>query len=323
MQLPQTNIHDAFFKKVLSQSEMADTFLREHLPREFTDLLFRLRLKTGGDALAYVLVEHKSAPDKLARLQLLRYIVRVLVNWHETHDTLPLPPVVPLLAHQGPGGWKISTEFRDLYGTVPESLRPYLISFRHALVDLAQIEDSALSAHFRLRSFLRALKYVQRKDLSNLFERLLLDAEALDNEDIEQILSYVAKGPVAVSMDIVQQALHRLDPSRKEHVMKGFGMVAAQPYIEQGIKQGLAEAKARLAEAAEAKGHVKGQAKALIRVLKKRFGRLPPHLHKLISAADVTSIEVWLDRAIDALDLQSVFEPEPAGSSRPREHETH
>jgi predicted transposase YdaD len=92
MQNHPTNIHDAFFKAALSTSEMADVFLRERLPREVaelltpeppeqmsgsfvdeelaqhhSDLLFRLRLKTGDDAFAYVLLEHKSAPDRLAR----------------------------------------------------------------------------------------------------------------------------------------------------------------------------------------------------------------------------------------------------------------
>lgn len=39
MQIQPTNIHDAFFKSVLSKSEMADAFLREHLPREVAELL--------------------------------------------------------------------------------------------------------------------------------------------------------------------------------------------------------------------------------------------------------------------------------------------
>src|ERR1700738_4364383 len=117
------NIHDAFFKQVLSDPKLADTFLREHLPADVvdllgpeppepvpgsfvdeelrqhhSDLLFRVRLNTGRDAFAYVLMEHKSSPDPTARPQLLRYIVRILVNWHEQHDKrLPLPPVLPLL----------------------------------------------------------------------------------------------------------------------------------------------------------------------------------------------------------------------------------
>ena len=58
-----------------------------------------------------------------------------------------------------PKGWKYSCEFASLFGSVPEPLRPYLPSFRHALVDLGQIEDRDLSGQARLRAFLKALKY--------------------------------------------------------------------------------------------------------------------------------------------------------------------
>lgn len=123
------NIHDLFFKRVMSDPESAGQFLREHLPPDIaallsddppelqpgsfvdedlvqhqTDLLFQMRLREGGEFLAYVLVEHKSAPDRLARLQLLRYMAQVLVRWHRENKRLPLPPVVPLLAHHGPSG---------------------------------------------------------------------------------------------------------------------------------------------------------------------------------------------------------------------------
>jgi hypothetical protein len=177
------NIHDAFFKQVLSDSELAGKFLREHLPpdvadllgpdppepvpgsfvdeelrQHHSDLLFRIQLKAGHGALAYVLMEHKSSPDRGARLQLLRYVVRMLTEWYDQNEQqLPLPPVLPLLVHQGPRGWIFSCEFAELFGTVPEPLRPYLPAFRHALVDLAQIDDRDLSAETRLRAFLKAL----------------------------------------------------------------------------------------------------------------------------------------------------------------------
>jgi predicted transposase/invertase (TIGR01784 family) len=121
MSAPITNIHDAFFKQVLGEPELAGQFLREHLPPEVveqlgpeapeplpasfvdeelrqhhSDLLFRMHLKSGGDAFAYLLLEHKSSPDEGARLQLLRYIVRLLTNWYEQNGRrLPLPPVLP------------------------------------------------------------------------------------------------------------------------------------------------------------------------------------------------------------------------------------
>ena len=126
------------------------SFVDEALAQHHSDLLFRIPLKTGDQALAYILLEHKSSPDRGTPLQLLRYIVRILTKWYRENQQLPLPVVVPLVVHQGPAGWTLSTEFIDLFGKVPEALRPYLISFRHALVDLAQIQDDALSADLRL-----------------------------------------------------------------------------------------------------------------------------------------------------------------------------
>lgn len=76
-------IHDAFFKRALSDPELAGTFLREYLPSELvdflgpevpvvihgsfvdeelrqhhSDLLFRMQLRSGDDAFAYILMEH-------------------------------------------------------------------------------------------------------------------------------------------------------------------------------------------------------------------------------------------------------------------------
>jgi predicted transposase YdaD len=113
------NVHDAFFKQVLADPELAGQFLREQLPPEVadllgpespeplpasfvdeqlrehhSDLLFRVHLKAGSEAFAYLLLEHKSSPDEGARLQLLRYVVRVLTNWYEqgpvavSHETI-------------------------------------------------------------------------------------------------------------------------------------------------------------------------------------------------------------------------------------------
>jgi len=40
----------------------------------------------------------------------------------------------------------------DLFGIVPESLRPYVPNFRHALIDLAQMDDRELSSDASLQA---------------------------------------------------------------------------------------------------------------------------------------------------------------------------
>ena len=56
-------------------------------------------------------------------------------------------------------------------------------------------------------------------------------------------------------------------------------------------------------------GRTEGEAKALVRLLEKRFGPIPPSLHERIFASDVISIEAWIDRVLEARELLSVFEP--------------
>jgi predicted transposase YdaD len=325
MSKPLVNIHDAFFKQALSDPQLAGAFLREHLPTDVaallgdeppephpvsfvdeelrqhhSDLLFRVRLNTGDDALAYVLVEHKSSPEQAARLQLLRYIVRVLVNWYEQNERrLPLPVVLPLLVHQGPASWTISCEFADLFGSVPGPLRPYLPSFRHALVDLAQMDDRALSGQARLRAFLKALKYSRRPDLPQRIDILLAEAPVLEEPDLVLILTYIDKGPIAVSDTLLRETLQRLVPERTERIMGWL----TQPYFDKGKAEGRAEGR----NEGRVEGRAEGEARVLVRLIEKRFGVVSPQLRERILAADVATVEKWVERLFDAPDLQSVF----------------
>lgn len=240
-------------------------------------------------------MEHKNSPHEATRLQLLRYIVRILTRCYRENERLPLPPVLPLVAHHGPDGWQMSCEFQDLFGTVPGPLRPYMISFRHALVDFARTEDNALSAHVRLRAFLKALKCVLRPDLPERLELLLAEGSQLPIVDVVQILAYIGKGPVPVSPEALREALRRLMPDHAEEIMQGFG----QQYFEEGEARGIAIGEARAKTAA---------ARTLVRLLEKRFGPVSEALRARIFAADLASIEAWLDRAFEATEFNSVFD---------------
>ena len=322
MSISPSPIHDSFFKHFMSRPELAGIFLREHLPssiaellsaeppellpgsfvdevlkQHHSDLLFRLRLKAGHDALAYVLLEHKTWRDPATRLQLLRYIVRILVRWYDDHPKLPLPLVVPLVAHQGPGDWRLSTEFIDLFGSVPGPLRPYTLSFRHALVDLPRINDTELSADTRLCAYLKALKYGRRRDLPQHLEYILVPD--LPDVELDVILHYIDAGPIFVSPEHLRAALRPFDPSRRERIMGHF----SQEFEARGEARGRLQGEA----AGRVQGEVSGHVHALLRLLEKRFGTVPGRVRERVATADLASVETWFDRAVDARDLSSVF----------------
>ena len=56
-------------------------------------------------------------------------------------------------------------------------------------------------------------------------------------------------------------------------------------------------------------GKAEGKAEALVSLLSSRFGALPPSVRKQIREAKLASIERWFDRALNAHDLSSVFDP--------------
>jgi hypothetical protein len=115
----------------------------------------------------------------------VRYVVRILSQWHDQHSPkLPLPAVLPLLVNQGPDHWTYSCEFAPLFGEVPTAMTAHLPSFRHSLVDLSRMGDDALSTQVRLRAFLKALKYSRRKDLALRIDVVLVEAPALTMEDL-------------------------------------------------------------------------------------------------------------------------------------------
>ena len=54
-------------------------------------------------------------------------------------------------------------------------------------------------------------------------------------------------------------------------------------------------------------GETRGQAKALLLVLERRFGPLPSDLLRRVSEAKAAQLEVWLERAADGATLDAIF----------------
>jgi len=154
------------------------------------------------------------------------------------------------------------------------------------------VGDLALSTEVRLRAFLKTLKYIRRGDLSDRIDVLLAEASALDEKDLFMILTYLDKGSTALNHKVMREALLRLVPNQTEQIM---GCIT-QPYYDKGKAEGKVE------------GQAEGEAKIFTRLLERRFGTLPDPLRDRIFAADVGSIEAWVERAFDASDLQSIFD---------------
>jgi predicted transposase/invertase (TIGR01784 family) len=69
------------------------SFVDKRLRQHFSDLLFRVGLRAGGEAFIYILLEHKSEPDALVARQLLRYLSLI---WERLEVDGKLSPIIPV-----------------------------------------------------------------------------------------------------------------------------------------------------------------------------------------------------------------------------------
>jgi hypothetical protein len=82
--------------------------------------------------------------------------------------------------------------------------------------DLMTIPGVGLLIATALRATLKALKYSRRPDLLQRIDILLAEAPMLEETDLVLILTYLDKGPRAVSDTLLRETLQRLVPEQTE-----------------------------------------------------------------------------------------------------------
>ncbi|MCY3641172.1 MAG: DUF4351 domain-containing protein [Gammaproteobacteria bacterium] len=65
----------------------------------------------------------------------------------------------------------------------------------------------------------------------------------------------------------------------------------------------------RAREEGRQEGRVEGERAVLERMLRRRFGALPPVVDRRLGGASVTDLENWADNVLDAGTLDEVFHP--------------
>ena len=81
----------------------------------------------------------------------------------------------------------------------------------------------------------------------------------------------------------------------------GLNQRAREEGLEQGIEQGI--------ERGVRQGRAEGVRAVLERLLRRRFGTLPPRVGARLGGAAEAELEAWADNVLNAATLDEVFEP--------------
>ncbi|MBN1835397.1 MAG: Rpn family recombination-promoting nuclease/putative transposase, partial [Spirochaetales bacterium] len=285
--------HDRFFRAAFGRADLARELLADALPPGLigrldldalevsgesfvdpelashqSDLRVRTRLR-GSPLLVYVLVEHKSSPDRWTRLQLLRYVVRI---WERERGRNPrartLPPLVPLIVYHGRRRWRHPLSFAGYF--LPDAeLAPFVPGFTSLILDLRQRGDDMLTGSLQYQAALRALKHALSGLRPHLAE-ILRALAALPMEEDQKTF-------VSALLEYILQAGNDVEARDLETEFEHVGSAAVRE-----VYMTVAD---RLIEKGKLEGELEDKRQVLLRLLEKRFGRLPASARRRITGS--------------------------------------
>lgn len=263
-----TTPHDAVFRQMLMQKEVARDFLAIHMPEDFLAIcdLDSLKLESGsfvednlrsrysdilyslhtqhGPGYVYALIEHQSKSDRLMAFRLMRYAIAAMQRHLDAgHDTLPL--VVPILFYHGPESpWPYSLNWHNMF--VKPDMAKALYSRDFALVDLTTMPDNQLLQHRRIAMLELLQKHIRQRDLSELLDPLitLLTQDHLTDAQLSVLINYMLKAGNAAEPGALIRQLAQGAPQYKEQLMTIAEWLEEKGRTEglrKGLEQGLAQ----------------------------------------------------------------------------------
>jgi hypothetical protein len=288
-----------------SLSLQPGSFVDENLEDRCSDLLYAARI-SGREALIYFLWEHKSGPEPLTPLQVLRYMVRI---WDQHLASLPkkkraelrkLPVIVPIVLHHGRDGWTVAVSFEEMLDADEEmlaTLGEHVPRLRLVIDDLGKQSDDQLYAR-AATSFARLVLWA----LKNAREAVWLGGElsrwkeliaaVLDERDGTRALTALFRYIVQTNPVVTRDVLRGLLPGDRGTEVEE----AVMNWFEQEMDR----------------REQRGERRVLLKQLRLRFGELPDAVVARIEAADRPELDVWVERVMTASRLEDVLGPAPA-----------
>ncbi|MGH9833346.1 MAG: Rpn family recombination-promoting nuclease/putative transposase [Blastocatellia bacterium] len=315
-----TNPHDHFFKDLFSRPEVAADFLANYLPPEIvaaldlgslelikdsfvddalrshlSDLLYRLRLRGGGDAYVCLLFEHKSEPDDWVAWQTLRYKVRAW-EMQLRQGATRLSPIIPVVFYHGSRQWQVPREFGALieFGG-HDALREFELGFLYYLCDLSSYDVGQIKGMAILQAGLRLMRTIFTDEfeatLEEVFDLLLREQEPSAMEYLRTILRYAAASRKKFSQADLQAVVEKKLP--KPEGIKLMETLA-ETWMEQGLQKGLQQGlqQARLEDS-------QTLAERALRAIQRKFGAIEEETQARVRALKFDQILDLIEAFLD------------------------
>ncbi len=326
-------VHDRFFKQIFSRPENVRDFIRLYVPADvvahldldelevvngnfihndlaeyFSDIVVKTRVTQGQPADLYFLFEHKSGPERFARIQMLQYMAS---SWsaalRDGSPTNGLPLVIPVLIHHGARKWSYSLAFEDLFQAPSAAFTPYIPKFEHILHDISHVDESELRGTIVLQTVQLLLKYIQTPQLRERLPEILgllgrLSEKERVTEYLQVVLEYIFQAAEYVETADLRQAVQTLPQG--ESIMPTIAEKLRAEGQEQGLQMGREEG----IQKGMQQGELQGKQRAVIRQMQRKFTLSPTEEAFIAGVQDQTKLDNALETILFAQDKSEVLQ---------------
>ncbi|MDD3355049.1 Rpn family recombination-promoting nuclease/putative transposase, partial [Zoogloea sp.] len=239
----------------------------------------------------YLLIEFQSTVDAWMAVRMMTYVGLLYQDLIRRGEVLPerkLPPVLPIVLYNGDARWSAATDIAALIPKAPGLVARFLPKLEYLLIDENQYSEAELSG---LKNLVAAIIRFEHPEN----EQALLGLIDFVNELLD------GKPELKRIFAIWIRAL----------LLRQSGQSLALPKVRdlKELKMNLTQRFDQWAQKHQQQGIEQGEARALQKLLTRRFGALPGELVARIGAAPVAQIDVWMERVLDAGSLDEVFRP--------------
>ena len=270
------------------------SYVSDGLRQRHDDVVWKVRLREQW-LYVYVVIEFQSEPDPFMALRLLVYVgllYQDLLRRQELPADGRLPPVLPMVLYSGAPLWTGAVEFRELLAPAPPGLERYQPRFRYLLLDEERYPEAALTGMENLAAALFRL------DRSRSYAEL---------------------------QAVVDDLLTWLATTEQRSLRRAFGIWLRRVFLRRRLPgvvvpeiDDLREVKAMLAERWEQwtreweqrglqQGLQQGEARLLLKLLRQRFGELPPWVMDRLATAETAQLEMWVEGLFSAASVEELL----------------
>ena len=256
------NIHDKYFKELMSNREYAISFFKTFLPKDtleyidlfslklanksyvsknleesFADILFEFKNKeTSEKGYITLVIEHKSKPEKQVFLQISNYIIGTYLQ--QVKDNESLKTVIPMVFYHGKRRWEIK-RLKELINNLPEKFKRFIPDFDVIFIDLGRFSDKQLLAigNSWLSSALLTQKYSHSP--AKLIEKAKMIFETLFSEregNFTYSIFVYYMNLVNLREEKFQEIIESISQPIKKEVMSTYEMITKK-YEQKGIEK--------------------------------------------------------------------------------------